>query len=249
MFAPCTSGAPGRGSSGPPSGPPHGPGLPRRRLLLRAGRGRPSEGGQRRAAVRRLVATMAVLLETTLGDIVIDLYTEERPRGRSAAGRGRGSWEAPNKRAGGAAGGACSRARTDGARLGEEVPGCGRRCGPAGKRTRGRLPWLLPSCPGFSAARGRSRGRWAAPHPTPCRPLGSPQPRLVARRARPSGCRDLGLQLPAPPPEGFKAGSALPPARCSVATGRAPVLGLEPGGCRPFCRRSPPRVQPVWGCV
>lgn len=26
---------------------------------------------------------MAVLLETTLGDVVIDLYTEERPRGES----------------------------------------------------------------------------------------------------------------------------------------------------------------------
>lgn len=35
---------------------------------------------------------MAVLLETTLGDVVIDLYTEERPRGethvlRALAGR------------------------------------------------------------------------------------------------------------------------------------------------------------------
>lgn len=27
---------------------------------------------------------MAVLLETTLGDVVIDLYTEERPRGEPA---------------------------------------------------------------------------------------------------------------------------------------------------------------------
>lgn len=26
---------------------------------------------------------MAVLLETTLGDVVIDLYTEERPRGEA----------------------------------------------------------------------------------------------------------------------------------------------------------------------
>lgn len=26
---------------------------------------------------------MAVLLETTLGDVVIDLYTEERPRGET----------------------------------------------------------------------------------------------------------------------------------------------------------------------
>lgn len=28
---------------------------------------------------------MAVLLETTLGDVVIDLYTEERPRGEARA--------------------------------------------------------------------------------------------------------------------------------------------------------------------
>lgn len=28
---------------------------------------------------------MAVLLETTLGDVVIDLYTEERPRGEAPA--------------------------------------------------------------------------------------------------------------------------------------------------------------------
>ena len=28
---------------------------------------------------------MAVLLETTLGDVVIDLYTEERPRGEPLA--------------------------------------------------------------------------------------------------------------------------------------------------------------------
>lgn len=28
---------------------------------------------------------MAVLLETTLGDVVIDLYTEERPRGETRA--------------------------------------------------------------------------------------------------------------------------------------------------------------------
>lgn len=36
---------------------------------------------------------MAVLLETTLGDVVIDLYTEERPRGEApsfALRRGRG---------------------------------------------------------------------------------------------------------------------------------------------------------------
>lgn len=29
---------------------------------------------------------MAVLLETTLGDVVIDLYTEERPRGETPTG-------------------------------------------------------------------------------------------------------------------------------------------------------------------
>jgi hypothetical protein len=28
---------------------------------------------------------MAVLLETTLGDVVIDLYTEERPRGEASS--------------------------------------------------------------------------------------------------------------------------------------------------------------------
>lgn len=29
---------------------------------------------------------MAVLLETTLGDLVVDLYTEERPRGEAKPG-------------------------------------------------------------------------------------------------------------------------------------------------------------------
>lgn len=32
---------------------------------------------------------MAVLLETTLGDVVIDLYTEERPRGEACVLRAR----------------------------------------------------------------------------------------------------------------------------------------------------------------
>lgn len=60
------------------------------RGLLRSGRGR-RRGGQGRAGPAEREVNMAVLLETTLGDLVIDLYTEERPRGRSAAGRARGS--------------------------------------------------------------------------------------------------------------------------------------------------------------
>lgn len=182
-------GAQPRGSLPPlpavPGRPPAFPtarGLPRRRLLLRAGRGRPSEGGPRRVAVRRRVATMAVLLETTLGDLVIDLYTEERPRGRSAAGRGRGSrggrgvapcaggWKL--RVAFAAAPPASFRARM--------APGPGE--GSAGlppplwRGVGGRTPGSLPcgsggsggrhASRGFAAARGRRRGRWASlPHP------------------------------------------------------------------------------------
>lgn len=36
---------------------------------------------QRTQFSRYLDVSMAVLLETTLGDIVIDLFTEERPKG------------------------------------------------------------------------------------------------------------------------------------------------------------------------
>lgn len=59
---------------------------------------------------------MAVLLETTLGDLVIDLYTEERPRGtgrRCDGGRGRGApaaWARPGPAASGL-GGAAGRRR------------------------------------------------------------------------------------------------------------------------------------------
>ncbi|KAM7118595.1 peptidyl-prolyl cis-trans isomerase-like 4 [Ciconia maguari] len=84
---PCASRAPGRGpgAAHPASPQPAacrgggGAALPRRQLLLRAGRGRPSDGGPRRRAEAGW-RSMAVLLETTLGDLVIDLYTEERPR-------------------------------------------------------------------------------------------------------------------------------------------------------------------------
>lgn len=59
---------------------PGGPRGPPRRQRARHPRAR-------RPSVAR--AAMAVLLETTVGDLVIDLYTEERPRGTSRARRHR----------------------------------------------------------------------------------------------------------------------------------------------------------------
>ena len=38
---------------------------------------------------------MAVLLETTLGDVVIDLYTEERPRGEARPDNLFPGWRSP----------------------------------------------------------------------------------------------------------------------------------------------------------
>lgn len=65
-------------------------------------RGGANSGGKIRKAAGR--GAMAVLLETTLGDLVIDLYTEERPRGsESAAGtawdkfRARNLWTTAEK--------------------------------------------------------------------------------------------------------------------------------------------------------
>lgn len=129
-----------------------------------------------RSAPGRRVATMAVLLETTLGDLVIDLYTEERPRGRSAAGGAgggsrlcplRGQVEAPSKERGrrppwaaaaGPGGGGCY----------PPGPAPGRRCGedarlaslplPAGQPRLRRLGRL----PRFSLASGKGRGAAAA---------------------------------------------------------------------------------------
>lgn len=94
---------------------------------------------------------MAVLLETTLGDLVIDLYTEERPRGtgrRCDGGRGRGApaaWARPGPAASGLGGAAGRRRyprggwkRGDGnGEPGAAFPGAG-----------GRLsPWSIPLQP------------------------------------------------------------------------------------------------------
>lgn len=159
-----------------------------------------------RSAPGRRVATMAVLLETTLGDLVIDLYTEERPRGRSAAGgaggggRGfapcAGRWRPRVKKGGGG--------RPGRRQLGREVGVVTRPAllpAAAVARTRGWLPcrsrrgsrgcggW--DASPGFPSLRGRGEGP-PLPAQAPGSPRRCPAPAapLVASRALCWGCRN-----------------------------------------------------------
>lgn len=201
--SPRAFGAPGRAPAAPLPLPPQ-PAAGRAaegsrcHVLLRAARGRPVSSG--RAAAQRRVSAMAVLLETTLGDLVIDLYTEERPRGRSGAGAGAGRGKRPRKAAGrrGAAGGGGSACR----RISLEVPVLKRRALLAAAAValgEGERPAPLPLLARLPRLWGL-RSFWGLP-PLGCgvwekRPLGPSRPRLPGRRL-PGSCRAVAAPLAA----------------------------------------------------